>query len=89
MIEVTQHRSVIGGDIMKWLGVAALVFLSVLVGIGRFFIPGHDLSWPGTYESMSHIWVGVLLCLSFQKNRLAIAAVVLLSILEVVMFMLR
>lgn len=74
---------------MKWWKLATLVFISVLVGIGRFLIPGHDLSWPGTYESMSHIWVGVLLCLSFQKNRIAIAAVILLSVLEVVMFMLR
>lgn len=74
---------------MKWLKLATLAFFSILVGIGRFLIPGHELSWSGTYESMSHIWIGVLLCLSFQKNWFALAAVVLLSILEVVMFMLR
>lgn len=74
---------------MKWVKLAALVFTSALVGIGRFLIPGHALTWPGTYESMAHIWVGVLLCLSFQKNRFAIAAVVLLTFLEILKFLLR
>ena len=74
---------------MKWAKLTALVFISVLVGIGRFLIPGHNLSWPGTYDGMAHIWVGVLLCLSFQKNRFAIAAVMVLTVLEIVMFLLR
>lgn len=68
-----------------------IIFLSAAVGIGRFFIPGHALSLPGTYEAFAHIWVGVLLALSFQKkpNRvLAIASLLIITAIETVKFLL-
>jgi len=37
-----------------------VVFLSVLAALGRFFVPGHGLSWAGTYEAFAHIIVGFL-----------------------------
>jgi hypothetical protein len=44
-----------------------LIIISVLFGLGRFFIQGHDVSWPGTYEAFAHIWVGILLVFCFSK----------------------
>jgi hypothetical protein len=63
-----------------------LLLISCLVGFGRFLVPGHDASWPGTYEAFAHIWVGVLLAWSFQKRRRAIVSLVALSALETLMF---
>lgn len=76
---------------MPTMKIALLVAVSALVGLGRFLIPGHDLSWPGTYEAMAHIWVGVLLVFCFQaKFRVwAIISLAVITILEVVLFMLR
>lgn len=42
-----------------------VVLLSILVGFGRFLVPGHDLSLAGSYEALAHIWVGVLITLAF------------------------
>lgn len=66
----------------------ALAFLSVVVGAVRFFIPGHDLSWPGTYEALAHIWVGVLSALALfppgeapdDRKRVRVVAVVSLVV---------
>lgn len=81
-----------------------IVLASVAVAIGRFLIPGHDLSWAGTYEAMAHIWVGVLLVFTCSEpykmafrngekisvNRFtAIICLASITVLEVVMFMLR
>jgi len=46
-------------------------FLAVgclLVGVGRLTVPGHSLSWAGTYEAFAHIWIGVLICLATQNG---------------------
>jgi hypothetical protein len=62
----------------------------LLCAVGRFLIPGHALSLPGTYEAFAHLWVGGLLgawCCS--RNWRLLAAVGLLSVLEVVLFLLR
>ena len=32
--------------------------------VGRFLVPGHPLSLPGSYEAGAHIWVGVLIAMS-------------------------
>lgn len=71
-----------------------IVLLSILVALGRFFVPGHDLSWPGTYEAFAHIWVGYLLCLSIRdrkraKGRLALASLIVINVFELVMFLCR
>ena len=74
-------------DRVTWL----IVLVSVLVAAGRFTIPGHGVSWPGTYEAMAHIWVGVLLCLGFtgSHKKEAWIALVLTSVLELVMALSR
>jgi hypothetical protein len=61
----------------------AVVLVSVLVGLGRATVPGHGLSWPGTYEAAAHIWVGYLLGL------IALACLVVLTGLETVAFLTR
>ena len=69
-----------------------LLLVSTLIAIGRFTVPGHGPSWPGTYEAFAHIWVGALLVLAIQRssNRWnAILCLVAITVLEVVMFILR
>jgi hypothetical protein len=46
-----------------------IVFISVLFGIGRFYIPGHALTLPGTYETFAHIWSGFLLGIAVPEFR--------------------
>jgi hypothetical protein len=66
-----------------------IIVASALCGLGRFTIPGHGLAgWPGLYETLAHIFVGVLLVLAWSGDfrilsRLALAALI---VLEVVMF---
>lgn len=71
-----------------------LIVISVLVGLGRFLVPGHNLSWAGTYEAVAHIWVGVLLVLCWQwckqaKGWTPVLCLAAITLLEVVMFMCR
>lgn len=72
-----------------------IVAISVLIGVGRFLIPGHNLSWAGTYEAFAHIWIGALLVFCFQhdfnrpsRRALAWYSLVILTVLESVMFFL-
>lgn len=66
-----------------------------IVGELRFYIPGHNLSWPGTYEAMAHIWVGILLtiicCNKFQPKDRIVSGILLtlITVLETVMFLNR
>ncbi|MCI5120384.1 MAG: hypothetical protein D3908_04160 [Candidatus Electrothrix sp. AUS4] len=46
---------------------AAFLVVSAAFGIGRFFIPGHVLTVPGTYEALVHIWMGILLVFAFNE----------------------
>lgn len=69
-----------------------IVIGSVLVGLGRFTIPGHSLTgWPGAYEAFAHMFVGALIALILigDVRKYAAAALILLSALEVVAFVLR
>jgi len=75
-----------------WSKLAVIYLLSLMVGVGRLTIPGHDLSWPGTYEAFAHIWVGMLLVFCFRRGTLqksAIICLVITSVIEIVMFKLR
>ena len=71
--------------------IALIAIGSVLAAVGRFTVPGHGVSWPGSYEAFAHIWVGVLLCLGFvgDHKRLAWIALALISVVEVVMAVMR
>lgn len=40
---------------------------AVAVAVGRWFVPGHGLSWPGTYEALAHIWAGIMLALIWPR----------------------
>jgi hypothetical protein len=70
-----------------------LIIISVLFGLGRFFIQGHDVSWPGTYEAFAHIWVGILLVFCFSKVKevrwISILSLTIITVLEAVMFFRR
>jgi hypothetical protein len=70
-------------DKTMWL----IVIGSVLVAAGRFTVPSHGVSWPGSYEAMAHIWVGVLICLGFtgSHKKEAWIALALTSVLELAM----
>jgi hypothetical protein len=50
---------------MRWM--VFIVIGSLVVGFGRLFVPGHELSLPGTYEAFAHIWVGILLAVGLIK----------------------
>lgn len=71
-----------------------IVLLSLVTGVLRFAIPGHGLSWPGTYEAFAHIWVGALLVLIIvhwkqKEGKLALACLLAITVLELVMFLAR
>jgi len=71
---------------------APMVITAIAVGLGRFTVPGHGLSWPGTYEAFAHIWLGWMIGVAmFKKDYrvLAIALLVLLSLFELWMFLNR
>jgi len=44
-----------------------IILISLLFGIGRFFITGHALTGPGTYEAFVHIWSGFLLGIAIPE----------------------
>ncbi len=48
--------------------VKTLLIGTALMVVGRFLIPGHNLSWAGTYEAFAHIWTGVLLTVAFRPG---------------------
>lgn len=68
-----------------------LLWLScLLVAIGRFTVPGHGLSWPGTYEAFSHLAVGWMLGVWWVKrDGTYLWAVGVITALETIMFLLR
>ena len=65
--------------------------LALLVGFGRFTVPGHGPSWPGSYEAFAHLSVGALIVLACQaETRLvALPCLIILSLFELLMFLLR
>lgn len=68
-----------------------IMIISLIVGLVRLIIPGHDLSWPGTYEAFAHIWVGILFgfIIADYYRKYSIWSLVVITVLEVIMFMLR
>jgi len=68
-----------------------ILLISIAIGLGRFTIPGHALSYAGTYEAFAHIWVGVLVMLSFDARWRPLAPVALgvITALEAFMFLMR
>ena len=69
-----------------------IILSALIVGLGRFTVPGHGLSWPGTYEAFSHIWIGWMIgAAAFKKEHraLAIVLLVVLSLFELWMFLNR
>ncbi len=47
--------------------IVLIIFISILFGIGRFFIPGHVLTIQGSYETFAHIWSGFLLAIAIPE----------------------
>lgn len=84
---------------MMWF----ILIVSMAVAIGRFLVPGHALSWAGTYEALAHIWVGALLVWGLsgpdsppgRRQRptaswiTALICLVVLTLVEVVKFLSR
>jgi hypothetical protein len=68
-----------------------VLILALLVGLGRFTVPGHGPSWPGSYEAFAHLYVGALIVLACQaETRLvALPCLVILSLFELLMFLFR
>ncbi len=72
------------------IGQIVLLVSTVLVLVGRCTIPGHGLSWPGTYEALSHIWVGLLIGLWWKsRDRWLLIALAVTTVFETIMFLLR
>lgn len=74
--------------------VQLIIASAVLVSVGRFTVPGHGLSWPGSYEAFAHIWIGVMatttyFCWRKPAGWASLIALVLTSTLETVMFLNR
>ena len=69
----------------------AIIAVSILIVMGRFTVPGHGLSWPGTYEALTHIAIGSILVACFVKpyRMVAILSLVAITIFEVIMFSMR
>jgi hypothetical protein len=44
--------------------------LAAFIGIGRFTIPGRELigGWPGIYEAVAHIFLGILFCIGCYEQ---------------------
>lgn len=78
-----------------------LLVISTVIGLLRFTVPGHGLSWPGTYEAFAHIWVGVLIGFGlrgksieegltvFSEREKAWALLTCLTLLEIVVFLIQ
>lgn len=65
--------------------------LAAFIAIGRLTVTGHGLTgWPGLYEALAHIAVGVLIgaaVYEFPVRRRAIVAIIVaLSLFEILMF---
>jgi len=66
-----------------------ILVLSFLTGALRFTVPGHGLSWPGTYEAIAHIWCGVLIAtavLNVRLRAISLWALTVITVLETWMF---
>jgi hypothetical protein len=68
-----------------------IIVTALVVAAGRFTIPGHGLSYAGTYEALAHIWVGAMIVLVFDERYrvMALAALLATTVIETVMFLRR
>lgn len=71
-----------------------LLLTAVAVAAGRFAVPGHGLSWAGSYEAVAHIWVGAMLVIAVghwreAEGKVAAGLLAALTVLETVMFLTR
>jgi hypothetical protein len=73
--------------------IVTIFVVSILMILGRFLIPGHELTWPGAYEACAHIWVGALLVWCVQKEPgkriTSWVCLIVATELEVIMFLCR
>lgn len=72
---------------MSLIGLAALA-----VALGRLTVPGHGLSYAGSYEAVAHIVVGALFAVAVlveESRAFAIASLVAITALETVMFLVQ
>ena len=69
-----------------------ILALALGIFLGRFTIPTRELTgWPGIYESLAHIALGVIIGAAIWSEPLHVAAlwiVVALSLFELVAFLL-
>jgi hypothetical protein len=65
--------------------------LALLVGAGRLTLPARRPGWPGRYEAAAHLYVGALIVLACQaETRLvALPCLIILSMFELPMFLVR
>jgi hypothetical protein len=67
----------------------AIIGVAILIAIGRFTVPGHALSYAGSYEALAHIVVGALIILALDpRYRLvSISSLMVITIIEVTRFL--
>lgn len=73
-----------------------LILSTILVIAGRALVPGHKLTWAGTYEAFAHIWVGWTITVGYYEWRdnrqeawLSIILLIVATVYETVMFLNR
>jgi hypothetical protein len=67
----------------KTAAVALIIAISLVIIAGRATVPGHALSYDGSYEALAHIWAGVLIGLAWECA-LRVPALVVLGVISVV-----
>lgn len=45
----------------------SIIIVSAGFGIGRFYIPGHAATGPGTYEAFAHMWIGAMFVFAMKE----------------------
>ena len=81
-----------GTTLSNWWLSAVVALGSLIIGMGRFFIPGHELSLAGSYEAIAHIWVGFLIACGVLPSGVRKEAWIglgVITILELILFAMR
>lgn len=68
-----------------------LLISTAFIVVGRFTVPSHGLSWPGSYEAIAHIWVGLVAAAIYyewgtERAWWCAAVLILTTAFETVMF---
>ena len=74
--------------------VLILIATTAAVCAGRMLVPGHGLTWAGSYEAAAHIWVGWVAAVVYFRwktgeGRIAFLLLIAASLLELFMFLAR